>query len=326
MSYILEALTKSEQARQQITATPKFSLMPVAGGEVAQQRIWPYALAGALVLNAAVLYVWVGPALPGGVPAIKIAKLTRAAEVAVGQELGIAPLARVDNSAQVVSNKAVQLTRAAEVPVGQEPGVAPLARVDNSAQAVSKKTVQLTRVAEVPVGQELGVAPLARFNDPAPAGNNPAPAVASALPAEATPLPPRPERVTPARIPVLAKALSAKPSKGSPNETRETRAHPVTAPKVIAKASAESAAAPVLAETSTPRKETASTVEPTTLLPQDMPSVSVAGFIRDEGAGGMVIVNDKLVREGDEVAPGLKLEKILQDGLVFNYKGQRFKR
>ena len=292
MSYILEALTKSEQARQQITATPKFSLMPVAGGEVAQQRIWPYALAGALVLNAAVLYVWVGPALPGGVPAIKIAKLTRAAEVAVGQELGIAPLARVDNSAQVVSNKAVQLTRAAEVPVGQE----------------------------------LGVAPLARFNDPAPAGNNPAPAVASALPAEATPLPPRPERVTPARIPVLAKALSAKPSKGSPNETRETRAHPVTAPKVIAKASAESAAAPVLAETSTPRKETASTVEPTTLLPQDMPSVSVAGFIRDEGAGGMVIVNDKLVREGDEVAPGLKLEKILQDGLVFNYKGQRFKR
>jgi general secretion pathway protein B len=39
----------------------------------------------------------------------------------------------------------------------------------------------------------------------------------------------------------------------------------------------------------------------------------------------MVIVNDKLLHEGDELLPGLKLEKILQDSLVFNYKGYRFK-
>ncbi len=40
----------------------------------------------------------------------------------------------------------------------------------------------------------------------------------------------------------------------------------------------------------------------------------------------MVIVNDKLLREGDEVEPGLRVEKILGDGLVFDYKGYRFKR
>ncbi len=32
------------------------------------------------------------------------------------------------------------------------------------------------------------------------------------------------------------------------------------------------------------------------------------------------------LREGDEVAPGLKLEKIQDDSLVFSYKGYRFMR
>ena len=57
-----------------------------------------------------------------------------------------------------------------------------------------------------------------------------------------------------------------------------------------------------------------------------MPALSVAGYIHDESSGSMVIVNERLVREGDEVAPGVKLEKILSDSLVFNYKGYRFKR
>ena len=62
------------------------------------------------------------------------------------------------------------------------------------------------------------------------------------------------------------------------------------------------------------------------MLQQELPALSVAGFIRGEGSSGMVIVNDRLVREGDEVAPGVKLENILNDSLVFNYKGYRFKR
>jgi general secretion pathway protein B len=60
-------------------------------------------------------------------------------------------------------------------------------------------------------------------------------------------------------------------------------------------------------------------------LQRELPALSVSGFIREEGSSGMVIVNDKLLHEGDELLPGLKLEKILQDSLVFNYKGYRFK-
>lgn len=64
---------------------------------------------------------------------------------------------------------------------------------------------------------------------------------------------------------------------------------------------------------------------PAVLQPQ-LPALSVAGFIHDEGAGSFVIVNDRLMREGDEVAPGVKLEKILKDGVIFEYKGAHFRR
>jgi general secretion pathway protein B len=58
----------------------------------------------------------------------------------------------------------------------------------------------------------------------------------------------------------------------------------------------------------------------------EMPSISISGYIRDDEAGGMAMINDKLVREGEEISPGLRLEKILPDGAVFSYKGRRFTR
>lgn len=60
--------------------------------------------------------------------------------------------------------------------------------------------------------------------------------------------------------------------------------------------------------------------------PKGLPNVSVSGFIRDEATGNMAIINDKLVREGEEVLPGLRLEKIDGEQAVLNYKGQRFRR
>jgi general secretion pathway protein B len=61
-------------------------------------------------------------------------------------------------------------------------------------------------------------------------------------------------------------------------------------------------------------------------LMKQLPPINVAGYIRDAEANRLVMVNDRLLREGDELAPGLKLEKILDDSLVFNFRGHRFKR
>ena len=37
-------------------------------------------------------------------------------------------------------------------------------------------------------------------------------------------------------------------------------------------------------------------------------------------------INNSMLREGASIAPGLKLDEITPDGMVFSYKGYRFKR
>ena len=36
-------------------------------------------------------------------------------------------------------------------------------------------------------------------------------------------------------------------------------------------------------------------------------------------------INDRMLREGDYLAPGLLLEQITPDGMIMNYKGYRFR-
>ena len=256
MSYILEALADSEQARQQLAAAPKYSLLPVVGEALPQPRRWPIVLAGALVVNAAVLHVWLRPALPGGATSINVSTVPQVAGTrAAAPEAGIATLTL------------------SEKPVADVAGI--------SRPEAWPPQSQPERVSERRVTRPL--APTAAVRR-----------TASAIPAHDSALIPMSE----------------------------------LAPKPITKRTAEAAVAPAanpvpVAATPTPASATA---ELPSVLQQQLPTLSVAGFIRDEGSGSMVIVNDRLVREGDEVAPDVKLEKILNDGLIFNYKVYRFKR
>ena len=61
-------------------------------------------------------------------------------------------------------------------------------------------------------------------------------------------------------------------------------------------------------------------------LMKQLPPINIAGYIRDAEGNRLVMINDKLLRENEELVPGLKLENILDEGLVFNFKGHRFKR
>ena len=40
----------------------------------------------------------------------------------------------------------------------------------------------------------------------------------------------------------------------------------------------------------------------------------------------LVSINDRMLREGESLTPGLRLEQITPDGLIFGYKGYRFRR
>jgi general secretion pathway protein B len=59
---------------------------------------------------------------------------------------------------------------------------------------------------------------------------------------------------------------------------------------------------------------------------QDLPPLNIAGYIHNEQSGSLAMINNRLVHEGDEISPGLRLEKIRDDSAIFSYKGYVFSR
>lgn len=57
-----------------------------------------------------------------------------------------------------------------------------------------------------------------------------------------------------------------------------------------------------------------------------LPPLNISGYIHTEQGVGIAMINNQLVREGDEIYPGLRLVKVLDDSAVFNYKGYIFTR
>lgn len=59
---------------------------------------------------------------------------------------------------------------------------------------------------------------------------------------------------------------------------------------------------------------------------RSLPRLSLSGFAHaDETELRMAVINDRVLREGEELSPGLKLERIAPDGVVLNYQGHRFR-
>ena len=54
-------------------------------------------------------------------------------------------------------------------------------------------------------------------------------------------------------------------------------------------------------------------------------TISVHGY-SEKPAARLVGINYRILREGDYVVPGLKLEQITPDGMIFSYNGYRFRR
>ncbi len=60
-------------------------------------------------------------------------------------------------------------------------------------------------------------------------------------------------------------------------------------------------------------------------IQQEIPSLSISlhGYA-SQPADRITMINDKLLRQGDLLAPGLRLEQITADGVILSYKGYRF--
>ena len=104
-------------------------------------------------------------------------------------------------------------------------------------------------------------------------------------------------------------------------------------PQMAQAASAPGANATPTAAPGTPAKPAAAFEEPVQNLrdlpepiQRSIPPVAVGGYIYSKNPSDRLLLIDKVLRrEGDEVAPGLKLEKLNPKEAVFNFKGYRYR-
>lgn len=157
------------------------------------------------------------------------------------------------------------------------------------------------------------------------------PSVPSASPPVAEPAVP-PVSETPAPVPAQATArpepvlpILAPPRPEPAPPTARTEA-------AAAKAPASTASAAASAQATSPAPADAASTNPVRtfaeLSPEvraQLPTVNVSGATYSKDAAvRMLIVNGKVVQEGQEIAPGLKLETIGQRSAVLNHQGMRY--
>lgn len=273
MSYILDALKKSDQQRQRGT-TPTLQSSPSIPVSAEPQRPWLYPL---LALALAGIAFAVG----------SVAPWRKAQDVAAPAVVAPAPAAVAP--APAVAAPAVAAPAPAIIPpaavVVATPSPAP-------APAIAPAPATVARVPDTIPAQQPQAAP-------PPTIEKAAPRVAAAeRPSAPTPAVQQPQVVAP----VQARTEPARASQ---------RASETQAPVRDAKA----------------EDRVQTIAELPASLRAELPSMTVTVHAYSATPKDRLVgVNDKLLREGDSLAPDLMLERITPDGMIFTYKGTRFQR
>ena len=150
----------------------------------------------------------------------------------------------------------------------------------------------------------------------------PAPAAASAAP---------PAAPVPAAAAAAASGLAAAPATlevsapPAPAEPPPRPAHVAEAPARSTPASAP-AAAPPPAPAPSPEDSLPYLAQLPDAMQREVPRVSFGGYMYSANPADRLLLVDKTLRhEGEEVAPGLVLEKLLPKAAVMNFRGMRYR-
>lgn len=134
-----------------------------------------------------------------------------------------------------------------------------------------------------------------------------------------------------APAPVAAKApvaVAAKPAVAVVGNPAASPLPVVAPPAALAVPAAAPVAAVVAAPppTDTPAAGVVAWRELPATVRNGLPKIVFGGFAGGgEADGRIAFINNQLVREGEELSPGLKLETVDQDGVVLAYQGHRFR-
>jgi general secretion pathway protein B len=185
----------------------------------------------------------------------------------------------------------------------------------------------------VQVGQGQGQSPAAVTTapvTPAPMAAAAAPAVSNSLDVQAPPAPPLPVRPAQPRV---ADAAVANAAAGAPSRSAATPSAPAVqvrmpmpAPAAPVAAAPARAAAPAAAAAPAPEESLPFLQQLPESVRGGIPRVAFGGYMYSANPADRLLLVDKALRhEGEEVAPGLVLEKLLPRAAVMNYRGVRYR-
>jgi hypothetical protein len=359
MSYILDALKKSEEERQRGEIPGLQTVQTNPASKPQRKSYWPYVLMTALLLNAGIVLWWLRPwqsdkalhAVPAAPPAQSTQNAERPPETAAPSQeptpvvagnpspkrdiQGDHPKATAEEAVQmaaVAPQQEVSSERSLPKPETTSPGAGDSAASKTDAPV---RTPRASVATPSPVKKE----------NPLPAGGAQGGRGASLKPPEETP-----EGLSSSKagVPVPAAGIEKRRGKQAKDKAPAISSRfdpeapsPAEYPKELLEALLNSKdtvptvqsrpAPPPSTPAPLPSGEKTTKAEVPVLkdLPLDIqmkvPKMSFSVFVyAQKPADRMVIIDGRTRREGDEVSSGLRLEEITRDGAIFSFKGHRF--
>jgi general secretion pathway protein B len=270
MSYILDALKKSEKERQRGSVPDLLTPEDAFAGQTKKSRLLPYLILGVFVLNAGLLAGW----LLGNTKKPQIVSQS----VAPRQVQAKAPEPAKETpgagaSAPTPSPGPVKIGNPLVLPSGKGPAPGPVTPVKKQTP-VQSQTVQRDQSRITGAGQKRGFE------------NSPPATVAPKESRELLPSAPQQTAVSPA------------PVKSQPVTHNET---------------------PI-------KNKIYSLKELPVSLQQNLPDFSISTHLYSgDATSRMVRINGQMLREGEHLSAGVKLEEITPDGVIFSFENYRFR-
>ncbi|MGV8074077.1 MAG: general secretion pathway protein GspB [Syntrophobacteraceae bacterium] len=356
MSYILEALKKSDQERRR-GATPNLQVVLTSEEkEPIRRPVWPYLLLAAMLLNAGLLLWWSNawrsdkPALVPEQTAVKQLESTEKPSVPAAPETPKGPPASTSGLSGTTRSEpqnmpAPSLTASESVITASPETRSPEPKKNYPDRRNRMRNLTRAKSAQTTLPSSKVMSDPTRLSavkqESVRHGARPEPEKEVASEPSGTPKKsPDVTEITPA--PDAAPQTAA-----ATRNTVEQSARVEAQPKILETAVSE---APKAAETAPPDAP----AEHLTSLPSYPPALesAIASNQRVQGlkdlppsirqaiprmtfsvliysnkpAERMININGRATREGQEVSEGLKLEEITQDGAILNFKGYRFRK
>jgi len=292
MSYILEALKKA-QAERQIGEMPTIhapTMAPVAPEARGIGSRKPMMLAFGLLGGAVVV---LGAMLLRQPTSVPVASVAPAAITPAGQP----PASPTSPTPAAVS------PGAGAQPVGSaQPSASPTPSTPAAVASIADAQPSASSAQRAPVALPVADGPVAQL---------PVRAKPSAAAAQASDAPDEPKKRARETDSVAARAKA------------ESARVPAT---VTAPATPATPAPPAAAAATASEEHIQSQRELPEPIQRAIPQISMGGYMYSKNPADRLILIDKVLRkEGDEVAPGLQLEKLMPKAAVFSFRGYRYK-